>query len=161
MGYHFSSRLTATLNLCLIYCKITWALAILLEYMHKKFEIDLTKIEGGCQSGRKVVIHNSKSDLTLARDDSNIEINSFDRLHGWYVSPSNDTAAIKMIKIISMKSLTKKWKKSKIHHSTRWIKIYLSFNFLLYMVELDLYIDLDPLGIMNFKTLIDLIPLSV
>ena len=28
MGYHFSSRLTATLNLCLIYFKITLALAI-------------------------------------------------------------------------------------------------------------------------------------
>ena len=34
--------------------------------MHKKFEIDRTKIKGGCQSGRKVVTHNSKSDLPLA-----------------------------------------------------------------------------------------------
>ena len=34
MGYHFSSRLTATLNICPIYFKITWALAILLEHMH-------------------------------------------------------------------------------------------------------------------------------
>ena len=31
--------------------------------MHKKFEINRTKIKGGCQSGRKVVTHNSKSDL--------------------------------------------------------------------------------------------------
>ena len=31
--------------------------------MHKKFEINLTKIKGGCQSVRKVVAHNSKSDL--------------------------------------------------------------------------------------------------
>ena len=31
--------------------------------MHKKFEIIQTKINGGCQSGRKVVTHNSKSDL--------------------------------------------------------------------------------------------------
>ena len=76
------------------------------------------------------------------------------------LAPTNDTAAIKMIKIISMKSL-KKSKKSKMYHSTKWIKIYLSFNFLLNLVELDLYIDLDPLGIMNFKTLLDLIPLSV
>ena len=30
-----------------------------------KFEIDRTKIKGGCQSGRKVVSHNSKSDLPL------------------------------------------------------------------------------------------------
>ena len=41
------------------------SLAILLEHMHKKFEIIQTKIKGGCQSGRKVVNHNSKSDLPL------------------------------------------------------------------------------------------------
>ena len=34
--------------------------------MHKKFEINGTKIKGGCQSGRKVVPHNSMSDLPLA-----------------------------------------------------------------------------------------------
>ena len=28
--------------------------------MHKKFEINGTKIMGGCQSGRKVLTHNSK-----------------------------------------------------------------------------------------------------
>ena len=33
--------------------------------MHKKFEINRTKIKGGCQSGRKEVTHNSKSDLPL------------------------------------------------------------------------------------------------
>ena len=33
--------------------------------MHKKFEINRTKIKGGCQSRRKVVNHNSKSDLPL------------------------------------------------------------------------------------------------
>ena len=33
--------------------------------MHKKFRINQTKIKGGCQSGRKVVMHNSKSDLPL------------------------------------------------------------------------------------------------
>ena len=31
--------------------------------MHKKFEIYRTKIMGGCESGRKVVTHISKSDL--------------------------------------------------------------------------------------------------
>ena len=31
----------------------------------QELEINLTKIKGGCQSGRKVVIHNSKSDLAL------------------------------------------------------------------------------------------------
>ena len=34
--------------------------------MHKKFEIKRLKIKGGCQSGRKVVTHNSKSDLPLS-----------------------------------------------------------------------------------------------
>ena len=33
--------------------------------MHKKYEINRTKIKGDCQSGRKVVTHNSKSDLPL------------------------------------------------------------------------------------------------
>ena len=40
-------------------------LAILLEHMPKKFEINQTKIKGGCQSGRKVVTHSSKNDLPL------------------------------------------------------------------------------------------------
>ena len=33
--------------------------------MHKKFEINRAKIKGGCQSGRKVVAHDSKSELPL------------------------------------------------------------------------------------------------
>ena len=53
MGYYFSYHLTATLILCQIYFKI------------KKFEINQTKIKGGCQLGRKVVPHDSKSDLPL------------------------------------------------------------------------------------------------
>ena len=40
--------------------------ALLLEHMHKKFEINQTKIKGSYQSGKKVVTHNSKSDLPLA-----------------------------------------------------------------------------------------------
>ena len=36
--------------------------------MHKKFEINRTKIKGGCQSGRQVVTHNSKSDLPLSHN---------------------------------------------------------------------------------------------
>ena len=35
--------------------------------MHKKFVMNRTKIKGSCQSGRKVVTHNSKSDLPLAQ----------------------------------------------------------------------------------------------
>ena len=33
--------------------------------MHTEFEINRTKIKGGCQSGSKVVTHNSKSDFPL------------------------------------------------------------------------------------------------
>ena len=33
--------------------------------MHKKFEINPTKIKDGYQLGRKVITHNSKSDLPL------------------------------------------------------------------------------------------------
>ena len=65
VGCHISSRLTATLNLCLIYFKITWALSILLQHIHKKFKINWTKIKGSCQRGRKVATHDSKSDLPL------------------------------------------------------------------------------------------------
>ena len=74
MGYHFSYRLTATLNLCAIYFKITWALSTLLEHMHKKFEIKRTKIKGSCQSGSKVVTHNSKSDLPLASSKTSTQL---------------------------------------------------------------------------------------
>ena len=77
LGYHFSSRLTATLNICLFYFKITWELAILLEHMHRKFEINRTKIKAGCQSGRKMVTHNCKSDLPLP--------NIFCYFRLWYV----------------------------------------------------------------------------
>ena len=37
---------------------------------HMIFEVNQTKIEGGCQSGRKLVPHDSKSDLPL--DDNEI-----------------------------------------------------------------------------------------
>ena len=41
-------------------------LAILLEHRHSKFDINMTKIKGGCHLGRKVVTHNSKCDSPLA-----------------------------------------------------------------------------------------------
>ena len=53
VGYHFSSRLTAHLNLCLIYFKITQALATLLEHMHKKFEMYQKKIVGAVSREEK------------------------------------------------------------------------------------------------------------
>ena len=34
-------------------------------HMNKKFEINQTKIKGGCQLGSKMVCHDSKSDLPL------------------------------------------------------------------------------------------------
>ena len=71
MGYHFSSQLKSPLTFVWFSSKITWALAILLEYLHKKFEINRAKIKGGCQSGRKVVTHNSKSDLPLEKEKKN------------------------------------------------------------------------------------------
>ena len=46
--------------------EVTWVLAVQLEHIHKKFEINQTKIKGGYQLGRKVVPHDSKSDLPLA-----------------------------------------------------------------------------------------------
>ena len=57
---------TASLpNIYLIYFKMIWVLAILIEHMQKKFEINWTKIKGGCQSGSKVVPHDFMSDLPL------------------------------------------------------------------------------------------------
>jgi len=38
--------------------------------MHKKFEINWTMTKGGCQSGRKVVTQNSKSDLPLVKNNN-------------------------------------------------------------------------------------------
>ena len=38
---------------------------LLLLHIHKKFQVNWTKIKGSCQSGRKVVTHDSKSDLPL------------------------------------------------------------------------------------------------
>ena len=63
--------------------------------MHKKFEINRTNIKGGYQSGRKVVTHNSKSDLLLelgSEDLSEVRIKDFFDLvfqedHFW-LSPS-------------------------------------------------------------------------
>ena len=42
-------------------------LAILSEHMHKKFQINRTKIKGGCHSVRKVITNNSKSELPLSQ----------------------------------------------------------------------------------------------
>ena len=50
------------------------AIVILLEHIHKKFEKKWTKIKGCCQLGRKVVTHNSKSDLPLDCQSKNWKI---------------------------------------------------------------------------------------
>ena len=43
---NFSNYCTAQSNLCLIYLKLTWAIATLSVHMHKKFEVNRTKIKG-------------------------------------------------------------------------------------------------------------------
>ena len=48
---------------------------MLLEQMHKKYEINQTEIKVGCQSGRKVVPHDSKSVLTVTDLDLETKIN--------------------------------------------------------------------------------------
>ena len=50
--------------------------------MHKKFETNQTKIKGGCQSGRKLVTHDSKSDLPLTDGIPTMTVNSERRLTG-------------------------------------------------------------------------------
>ena len=50
--YHFK-------NIRQIYFKIIWTLANLSEHMHKKFEVNWTKIIGGCQSRRQVAEQHS------------------------------------------------------------------------------------------------------
>ena len=42
--------------------------------MHNKFEINQTKIKGGCQSGRKVVLHDFKRYLPLENQKKNSDI---------------------------------------------------------------------------------------
>ena len=42
--------------------------------MHKKFETNRTKIKGGCQSGRNVVTHDSKSDEGRAKKRFNFTV---------------------------------------------------------------------------------------
>ena len=59
MGYHFTSRLTATLNLCLNYVKLLVHVLKQCGQCSCDFKVNQTKIKGGCQSGRKVVPQNS------------------------------------------------------------------------------------------------------
>ena len=53
-------------NLCSINPKISWALAILWEHMHKKFIVNQTKIRGSCQMLSKIALLMSYSNLPLA-----------------------------------------------------------------------------------------------
>ena len=55
--------------------------------MHKKFEINRKKIKGGRQSGRKVVPHNSKSDLPLGRVDGSQIIKIKAKNHSVSIAP--------------------------------------------------------------------------
>ena len=54
--------------------------------MHNKFEINWTKIKGGCQSVRKVVPHDSKSDLPLGNQpvsQSELQLNQLSAKSGF------------------------------------------------------------------------------
>ena len=64
--------------------------------MHKKFEINRTKIKGSCQLGRKVAPHDSKSDLPLVATSNvmcggcvtaYIELKSWDSFATWVPPP--------------------------------------------------------------------------
>ena len=59
--------------------------------MHKKFDINWTKIKGGCLSGRKVVTHNSKLPLKILAFFSMQIIEVFEEFFNfwnsvWYLS---------------------------------------------------------------------------
>ena len=54
--------------------------------MHKKFEINRTKIKGGCQSGRNVVTHDSKNELPLYDNKANLKNSSQLRQEGLLLS---------------------------------------------------------------------------
>ena len=49
--------------------------------MHKKFEINRTKIKGSCQSGKKVVPLDSKSDLPLSHTTTTGPLNTVPPWH--------------------------------------------------------------------------------
>ena len=52
--------------------------------MDKKFEINRTKIKGGCQSGRKMVTHNSKSNLPLVENIGSTDCSTLDFTSSMY-----------------------------------------------------------------------------
>ena len=59
-------RLKATLNLCPIYLKLIVHASNSMASAHVIFKyVYQTNDKGGCQSGRKVVPHDSKSDFLL------------------------------------------------------------------------------------------------
>ena len=107
------------LNLCLIYFKITWALTILLEHMHKKFVINQTKIKGGCQSGRKVVPSDSKSDLPLAEKQEGGRLPSWSWVwtKNHRLPPEKFTLTWKHCTVSSLKTTTKRHFKDGIYLS--------------------------------------------
>ena len=62
--------------------------------MHKKFEINQTKIKGGCQSGREVVPHDSKSNLPLVQ---RIECISIMELSGSIILAGSKKSGMKRV----------------------------------------------------------------
>ena len=88
--------------------------------MHKKFEINRTKIEGGCQPGRKVVTHNSKSDWPLVPQLRT-------GLRNAYSVWTRDIRKI-IRTTYEEKEWMKKKKKKKLHRWTKWYFSSCAFN---------------------------------
>ena len=93
--------------------------------MHKKFEINQTKIKGSCQSGRKVVTNDSKSDLPLEKNIQKENPDFFLDIFRWiYNRQRMGTYCIWFHKLIGSSTATYKYVKYKS------LKIYCS-SFLL------------------------------
>ena len=60
------------------------------------FEVNRTKIKGGCQSGRKVVPHDSKSDLPLLTLLESKPFKTAPESVKKYVMAKKDTSALKV-----------------------------------------------------------------
>ena len=66
--------------------------------MYKKFEINRTKIKGGCQLGRKVVTHNSMSDLPLVcRYVLNLEDIRCEKVMRYHIYHTDESTAFFLI----------------------------------------------------------------
>ena len=80
-----------------------------IRHVHNKFEINRTKIKGGCQSGRKVVSYNSKSDLPLEKV-SFPKTDCLEKRPNCHLDPDRELKALKSIKSLKTYLDTSIWK---------------------------------------------------